>query len=314
MNFLRYIKLICCFISLLIGGQVFAQSGSNPFEMQFRKDKKNLAKGIEITPADNSSTNPSLDNPFNVIRTPQKITPKVAIEETPKPKVETTQKTEVVQNDKNFRFWLTMGMLIFLAIISTIYNSYLVRSYRAFSNENVMRMLQRELGTASFLPYYFLYTMFFLNAGVFIYLLMTYYGAMAEMSYLTLAFYSVVGMVALLLLKHLVISILGVVFPIEKETSLYNLTITIFGIVTSLVLFVSNIFLMYVPENLIPIVIYITLGLLGIIYLFRTVRGISVASKFLNHNKFQFFIYLCTVELAPILILWKMATSGIGIQ
>jgi len=112
----------------------------------------------------------------------------------------------------------------------------------------------------------------------------------------------------------MILNILATVFPIENEASLYNLTITIFGIVTSLVLFVANLFLMYASENLAPTIIYITLGILAIIYLFRAVRGLSVGSKFLNHHKFHFFIYLCTVEIAPVLILWKLATSGIGIQ
>ncbi|HAW05810.1 MAG TPA: hypothetical protein DCW83_14075, partial [Saprospirales bacterium] len=35
-------------------------------------------------------------------------------------------------------------------------------------------------------------------------------------------------------------------------------------------------------------------------------RGLLVGARFIGENLFQFFIYLCTFEIAPILILLKI--------
>ena len=118
----------------------------------------------------------------------------------------------------------------------------------------------------------------------------------------------------LFFLKHFVIKFLGWVFPIQKETSIYSMTITIFGIILSIILFAANVTIAYAPPQIISTIIYLSFIIIGIVYFFRSIRGLSIASKFLNRNKFHFFIYLCAVEIAPVLILWKLAMSGAGIQ
>ena len=310
-----YQKNKYCSLLLLLfwSSQLLGQGDKNPFELQYRADRKAKLSGLKDIVE--TPTEETTKNPFDVIRTPQKVKPTTATAAVNPNKIEKKKTTlpQVVE-DKNFRFSLTMTMLILLALITSIYRNQLIRAYRAFSNENVMRMLHREKGTVAYFPYYILYALFIFNAGILIYLLLRHFQLTPEIGNLTLLGITTGGFALILLLKQLVVNILGWVFPIEKETSIYNMTITIFGIVLSIVLFVANIIIAYAPPNIVPFAIYFFLGVIGLIYLFRAVRGLSIGAKFLNHNKFHFFIYLCTVEIAPVLILWKMLGNGIGIQ
>ncbi|MEM6967364.1 MAG: DUF4271 domain-containing protein [Bacteroidota bacterium] len=298
-------------------GQVLAQSKDNPFAIKHRAKQGPKVEVIDdIVELPDANSAAETQNPFAIIRHPinqPKVGDTAVPTEQVEKKVEQADQAAGKVDDTNFRFGITLMLLIFLALISTIYRTQLTKAYRAFSNENVMRMLHREKGTVSYFPYYILYSGFVLNVGIFIYLLLRHYGILNGTSNAALLGYTLGGAAGLFFLKHTVLRFLGVVFPIAKETSFYNMTITMFGIVLSLVLFVANIVIAYAPTSLVQGFIYLTLILLVIIYFFRSIRGLSIAAKFLNRNKFHFFTYLCTVEIAPILILWKLATSGIGI-
>ena len=288
-----------------------AQSGDNPFELKHRIDKTAVEKEPEET---NTSKNIS-ENPFNVVRLSDPNKPR-----SEKKKEESSIITPIIKkdgsltDDKNFRFWIVMSTLILLAILSTLYRIQLTRAFKAFGNENVMRMLQREKGTVAYIPYHIWFGFFLLNGGFYIYLLSRYQGiAIADANWKI--FFYTLGAVALVFgAKKMVISVMGYVFPIFKEAELYNMTITIFGIVMGIVLVVLNLFLAYSPENLLKIFVFASFIIIGGIYIFRALRGISISSKFLGFHKFHFFIYLCTVEIAPVVILWKMLTMNAGIQ
>jgi len=315
MTFIKKINIVGLLWLLFLSSQLCAQSGDNPFEIQYRADKKE--KPSELNDSDDivEERDFASENPFNVVRTTPKV-PKV--NPTSKPKEEVVKKGKkknpVVVDDNNFLFGLTLSMLLLITLITTIYRNQLTRAYRAFTNENVMRMLHREKGTVAYAPYYVLYVLFLLNAGIYIYLLIRHFNQLSGIPNLQLLLYTVGGVSLLIFLKHTILGILGSVFPISKETSMYNMTITIFGIVLSIVLFVSNMVIAYAPSSILSSFIYFSLFLVGAIYLFRSIRGLSIGTKFLNRNKFHFFIYLCTVEIAPVLILWKLIENGSGIQ
>lgn len=316
MKFLKNIRIAAVLLFIFCFSQLIAQSKENPFALKHRAKKTEIVSAPDDIVEMPNSSEVSSSNPFAIIRTPVVKSKTETLQAPPKQidkKTELENSEQLTSNDKNFRFGITLTLLIFLALIATIYRTQLTKAYRAFTNENVMRMLHREKGTVSYFPYYILYFGFILNVGIFIYLLLRHYSLMPSTSNMALLGYTVGGVAGLLFLKHSVIRFLGVIFPIEKEMSLYNMTITIFGIVLSLILFVANIIIAHAPLNLVQGFIYFSLVLITIIYFFRSIRGLSIAAKFLNRNKFHFFTYLCTVEIAPILILWKFAIDGIGI-
>jgi len=98
----------------------------------------------------------------------------------------------------------------------------------------------------------------------------------------------------------------GAIFPVEKEAASYSFTMIAFGILLSLFLVAVNVFVAYGPAHLIQTTIYMAFGVIGLVYAFRSLRGLIIANNFLAANKFHFFLYLCAVEIAPVLVLVKL--------
>jgi hypothetical protein len=115
------------------------------------------------------------------------------------------------------------------------------------------------------------------------------------------------------LFKHLLLQIVGFVFPVKKEISAYNFTIIIFNIVLGFVIVPAIFFTAYAPAAIREYVIFGTAGVIALTYLFRGLRGLFIANRFLAWHKFHFLLYLCAVEIAPLLIVVKLLFNQQGI-
>ena len=287
-------QLGCCIIVIILFlGTNFAQNGENPFELQGRE------KNASVPAKENSSSEVS-DNPFelhqNRFRNKKQISGK---------KTKIKQKASL-KSDNNFLFGIIAFMVILLTFLVSLYRSLIQKIYRAFLNDNFLKMIHREQGSIVSFPYLLLYLMFFLNGGIFIFLLLRFYGQLNANLFQILS-QCIAGLIIIFLLKHLVLKVIANIFPVAKEIKQYSFMIIIFSIIIGFLLVPINVMLAYLPTVAIEWVIYLSFVLIVLIYLFRSLRGIFLSSKYVSLYKFHFFMYLCTVEIAPVLILIKLA-------
>lgn len=148
--------------------------------------------------------------------------------------------------------------------------------------------------------------MFFINAGIFAFLALRHFDIHLPGSNLTGLFICIGGIAGFYVVKHLLLSIVRFVFPVEKEVSRYSFTVMVFNIITGIFLAPMILFTAYSSEGISDAVIKLTLALLLGIILFRGLRGLFIANRFFAWHKFHFFLYLCAVELAPLLVTFKL--------
>lgn len=65
-------------------------------------------------------------------------------------------------------------------------------------------------------------------------------------------------------------------------------------------------FLAFSPSHLQTGILYTTFAALAAVYTFRNFKALSALSDVIRLHKFYFFLYLCTVEIAPWLIILKL--------
>ena len=59
----------------------------------------------------------------------------------------------------------------------------------------------------------------------------------------------------------------------------------------------------YGPDSLKMPILYLIFAVIAGVYLFMFLRSLFSAGRFLSFHKFHFLLYICTVEIAPVLIL-----------
>ena len=207
---------------------------------------------------------------------------------------------------KNFLFWVFLVTLILMAFVVSNARTAVQNAYQALLSDNALRQIHREqVGWGNF-GQLALYGLFWLNMGIFAFLM--FYRFVGQSPYGQFAtFLLCVGGVSLIFsIKHAILYVIARVFPIAKEVKLYNYIIITGGIFLSLSLLPLNIFIAYSPDSLKDFFMYSAFGAIALVYLVRSLRSLSVASPFLMTDQFHFLLYLCAVEIAPILVLVKL--------
>lgn len=292
------IKYLFFTLILLVGHTLFAQNGDNPFELKHRLDNQ------ATTDSETEETDTRViksGNPFDIVT--ESVQKSAAI--TP-PKVVNPKKNTIpdTERSKNYLFWVFFLVLAFFTTVVSITRKRLEQSYRAFLNDNFLRQLHRVNQGSFSLSYFLLYLSFFLNAGIFIYLAANYFGANLPQNF-SWVFLVCLGASLAFLFKHLLLLFIRAVFPISKEVKLYSFSIMVFSIILGIVLLPINILAAFAPVGLIKIAIWGGLGAIIVIYLFRVLRSLSIASRYIMLHSFHFLLYLCAVEILPIIVLLK---------
>ena len=302
-----------------------AQETENPFELKHRLQKKSRVNQEPVVPENqnpfdlshreslkekiNGTKKKLPDNPFDITRENSQKESSI----TEPSKVPAPQTKEVKKEESNtFVFWFILLSMVFLALLITIYKSLIIKIYRAFTNDNILKLLHREQGSIIAFPYLLLYILFFINAGAFTFFVFRFFDYIPSAQ--SFLYFSVLSIGAFFLLKHVLLKIIELIFPVRKEIRIYSFSIVIFSIILGFMLIPFNIISAFAAPGLVKLGIYGGLGTILIVYMFRFLRGLFIASKFITFHKFHFFMYLCAVEIAPVLILAKILMNNAGIH
>lgn len=290
-------------------GAAFAQeSANNPFELRHR-----LTEATRATTPTPSSFN--ANNPFELRVRPVK-SPPTTLEKTAGkrwfafslPSLNTNRTAPAAQLIQ-IRLWYTILLLILLTFLLTLFRNASMLAFAGFFNDNQFFLAYREQQGRGILPFIALYTLLPINLGSFIFFTLQYY----NLSLWNSPWLEIGGCIALVfgivLLKHSVLALIGNLFPVSQEISRYNFLIVVFGVVTGLLLAPVNILLTFGPETIHSWLVPSTMATIAFFYLFRFLRGVLIANKFLLFHRFHFLLYICTVEIAPVLNFVKLITG-----
>lgn len=227
-----------------------------------------------------------------------------------------TAPTEALMNkatySKNFSFWIVFGMLVLLVVGLPLSRGILTNVTQALLNDSNLRLIYREqLGWGN-LSYLVMYVLFWINLAIFAFLTQLNWGMKIAYSQAATFTFCLLGIAFIYSLKHFILYVIASVFPIAKEVKLYNFIIIISGIVIGLILAPVNIFLAFSNAPLSNWLIYLGIGVIGVVYSIRLLRSLFVSGGLLMTNQFHFLLYICTVEIAPMFVLIKFLLLQTG--
>ncbi len=286
-------------VLLMTPSLVFAQAqGANPFELKQRiKVQKLKTDTIKKGPV----------NPFDINR---------------KGAIRRDEHTIDFNDPSLFKngwkvgssiFWVFILLLFFLAALMPFARSTIGSFYKGVTGAGPFSILFRNTSTF-FTPLGIsMYIFYFLNMGLFVYLFAQHFDWIKGESLKEYVFISAV-VVGISFLKYIAIRSIGGIFPVQKDAIKYTFLIGVFSSLIGLALFPANLILAYGTEVFRTPTIYITLFLLGILYLYRYFLGTFSVSPQIIRNKFNFFMYLCTLEIAPALVLVKFLLAFQGLE
>jgi hypothetical protein len=204
-----------------------------------------------------------------------------------------------------------IALLLFTAALNISSSKDMSNVFQSFYNRRTISQAGKEESPINAWIFLGLFLLFGFTFGIFLYLLTAgyykvYYTISGFQLFATLSFI----IIALFATKFLVLKFLGFVFDMNKLVNEYisTLSLTYFNI--AFVFLPVALCFSLIADKFIPYLLAVTLLLVVVIFVWQYLRSsVGIISNFRFH-KFYLFIYLCALEICPILILIKALNIG----
>ncbi len=116
----------------------------------------------------------------------------------------------------------------------------------------------------------------------------------------------VLALTGFILIKFLLIQLIKAIFLTREATSRYVLNSLIFDLTLGVVLLPFLIFITYTGSDML---IYLSLIIISITFIYKLLRGFVIGLNYSGFSLFYLFLYLCTVEVLPVVVVVKLLVS-----
>jgi hypothetical protein len=208
--------------------------------------------------------------------------------------------------------WIVLTVLTSLFIFSWIkstYEKFIVQMVSGIINYQVSVRLFHERNILFRNVSFALHATFYINLGLFIFYLIENFGytQLFPNNFLSMFTYSIAFFI-LYSIKLLSGKIISYIFLFQEEFAEYIHNVFLFNKNIGLLLFPIIIIYPFIAENIKPLLIYTGLILIIIMLLLRMYRGFQIIMR-KGVNMFYLILYLCAVEILPVLLLVKVLNT-----
>lgn len=316
MKFGSFIFLV--FLSAIIYGQ----RTTNPFDIPQRGEKAadivipQASENIDTVQAAADSTNginssilqPISDpvvnnNPFEL---PQQSSQNKDVNLHPSISELKVSKTEgEPQNMKLIVLIYALVMMVILTLCISMDRNRFNSVLKSGINSNYLKTLYRDTKAWSHPQFIILYIFFFLNLGFLIWLILL------KSSYIINLFILIGAVFVCYALRHFVMWVITAVYPVGREAELHNYSIAIHNSILGVLLLPVILVVEFVPGISINVLGCLAIIVFTLLYLLRQSKGLLSCLGMRGFNPIYFFVYLCAVEIAPILVGFKMMIGAL---
>jgi hypothetical protein len=219
---------------------------------------------------------------------------------------EASPQVSYVPND-----WMLLVLVIsmlFLSVAWYNFHPHVALLIKAFFALRFFYQFDKESALFREAHIYLLYTNFLMVIALLLYQGLHQYDLLNEFGhYHPLAIYGIILATLILLyaLKVVIVRLIAWIFNTRKANRIYVENIFVSNIFTGLLLLPVVFYNAFTPSlfNL-----FIMLGLLVVINLYKFLRGLMLSYAASGFSVYYLFLYLCGIELAPLLVIYKMLT------
>ncbi len=212
---------------------------------------------------------------------------------------------------KDILFYAMSGLVLILAFIRLGFPKYFKNLFQLFFQTSLRQKQTRDQLLQENLASLFLNLLFFIAGGLYIGLFV-HTRNWIPLSLWTL---SLVGGAVLLLVylcKYLFLVFAGWVFNMKEATSSYVFIVFMVNKIIGVFLIPFLLIMAFATPIITQTGMTISLGIIGILYGYRYFISFRVVQNKWKVNPLHFFIYLCAVELLPLLLIYKVLINFIG--
>lgn len=124
--------------------------------------------------------------------------------------------------------------------------------------------------------------------------------------------YAAIALAVVYLVKHSVVTFSGWIFDAKKEASAYNYVVFSINKIVGVLLVPIIILMTYCIPQLLPVTRFVLIIFAFLLLIYRYIASFILIQENSEANVFHFFLYLCAVEIMPVLLVYKLLVANWG--
>lgn len=212
---------------------------------------------------------------------------------------------------KDYLFYLLYGIITLLAFVKMVFPKYFRNLFLLFFQTSLRQKQTREQLLQDTLASLLINLLFIISAGLFISLLMIEKG-WSQLPFWTFYAYVTAVLLTIYTGKYLFLLFAGWVFNNKEVAHGYIFLVSMINRILGILLIPFSVFMAFGEEYMMSVVTTLSLGVVALLLLYRYLVSFGSLRTGLKINAFHFFLYLCAVEILPMVLIYKLLVNYIG--
>jgi hypothetical protein len=213
--------------------------------------------------------------------------------------------------NKDRLFYLISAIFFCLAFVKAGFPKYFRNLFLLFFQTSLRQKQTRDQLLQDNLASLLINLLFFVSAGVFITLLINYH-QWADIDFWVLALASSLALVLIYLGKYLFLLFAGWVFNAREAAGSYIFLVFLVNKVMGVMLLPFLLVLAFAKPAIVAPAVMVALVMIGLLFAYRYFVSFNAIRNKLKVNLLHFFLYLCAVEVLPLLLIYKLLINYIN--
>ncbi len=219
------------------------------------------------------------------------------------PAISTLQKERKdTSSDMNF-YWVAITFLL-IGFLKVGFSKYFSNLTRVFFNSSLRQSQLTDQLLQSKLPSLFFNLLFINVSGYYIFLLLNEYQK-TNYNQWNVVLYCMMAVFAVYITKYIVLHLVGWLIGYKKDVETYIFIVFLLNKMLALLLLPLVTIIAFADPSIKSIAIILSFILIGIISILRYLRAYVLLQHNFKVSKFHFFLYIFTIEILPIFLIYK---------
>lgn len=220
---------------------------------------------------------------------------------------------ERTPHSKDTIFYLLIGLLFFMAFTRLLFPKYFQNTFRLFFQTSFRQKQTRDQLLQQGLGSLLLNLLFFFSAACYLTMVLEFY-EVSVFPFWKLILYSLLFVMLLYVGKFLFLSFAGWVFNAREGAETYIFIVFLINKIIGVMLIPFILVIAFADPAIVEAAIAASAILLIMLFIYRYVVSLKSFRRDLHISPFHFFLYLCGVEILPLLVIGKAVFSYIDVR
>ena len=210
-------------------------------------------------------------------------------------------------------FYVLLGLVALIAFTKAIFPKYFSNMFSLFFQTTYRQKQAIEQLTNNKISSFLLNIAFIICLGTYASLVLNSKG-LVHINFWMLFSYSTAAIAAIYLFKYIFLNFIGWVFNAKDAMESYTFVVFLSNKMAAIVLLPFVFLIAFNGQEFVNICLIVTYSLLGLTLLYRYFVVIGTLRNELRFNALHFFLYLCAVEILPLLLIFKAVFNLIATE